>query len=166
MLTTTRYNREMAVAYAKEWALRRNPKYLDFHDIGGDCTNFISQCLYAANPVMNFTPTYGWYYITASNRAPSWTSVLYLHRFLTNNQSAGPFAAEVPIDTILPGDIIQLKNANDLYYHTLLVTKTADTPAPENILVAAHTDDSLDRPLDTYFYAGLRCLHIEGVRTQ
>ena len=25
----------------------RNPAYLDFHGLGGDCTNFVSQCLYA-----------------------------------------------------------------------------------------------------------------------
>lgn len=30
MLQTTEYNREKAVAYAVEWAYRRNPRYLDF----------------------------------------------------------------------------------------------------------------------------------------
>lgn len=33
------YDREAAVAYAHRWAMGRNPAYLDFHGIGGDCTN-------------------------------------------------------------------------------------------------------------------------------
>jgi hypothetical protein len=32
------YNREATVAYAREWALTRNPAYYDFEEIGGDCT--------------------------------------------------------------------------------------------------------------------------------
>lgn len=39
---------------------------------------------------------------------------------------------------------------------------TAVTPT---ILVAAHTDDALDRPLSTYQYDVARFLHIDGVRT-
>ena len=41
------YDRQKAVAYARRWALGRNPAYFDFQDLGGDCTNFASQCLYA-----------------------------------------------------------------------------------------------------------------------
>ena len=63
------YNRANAVAYAKKWAYGRNPKYYDFSDLGGDCTNFASQCIYAGSGVMNYTPTYGWYYISVNNSA-------------------------------------------------------------------------------------------------
>ena len=86
------YNRENAVAYAKKWAYGRNPKYYDFSDLGGDCTNFASQCIYAGSGVMNYTPTYGWYYISVNNRAPAWTGVDELYRFLTTNRGAGPRA--------------------------------------------------------------------------
>lgn len=53
------YDREAAVAYAKRWAFSRNPAFYDFSRIGGDCTNFASQCIYAGAKVMNFTPTFG-----------------------------------------------------------------------------------------------------------
>ena len=86
------YNRANAVAYAKKWAYGRNPKYYDFSDLGGDCTNFASQCIYAGSGVMNYTPTYGWYYISVNNRAPAWTGVDELYRFLTTNRGAGPRA--------------------------------------------------------------------------
>ena len=83
------YDREAAVAYAHEWAYRRNPKYLDFENIGGDCTNFASQCLYAGSGVQNYTPVYGWYYISPSRRSASWTGVQYFYNFLTGNQGIG-----------------------------------------------------------------------------
>ena len=42
------YNRRSAVEYAHTWAYGRNPAYFDYQRLGGDCTNFASQCLYAA----------------------------------------------------------------------------------------------------------------------
>ena len=69
------YDRAAAVAYAHAWAYRRNPLYLDFSAIGGDCTNFASQCIYAGAGIMNFTPLYGWFYRGADDRTPSWTGV-------------------------------------------------------------------------------------------
>ena len=61
------YNRREAVAYAHRWAYGRNPAYYDYEHLGGDCTNFASQCIYAGCGIMNFTPTFGWYYIDANN---------------------------------------------------------------------------------------------------
>ena len=153
------YNREAAVNYAREWAFRRNPDFYDFQYIGGDCTNFASQCIYAGSGIMNYTPIYGWYYRSLSDRSASWSGVEYLYNFLTTNNSVGPFASVVSQDEILPGDIIQLGRANGDFYHTLVVVNTV----PE-ILVAAHTNDALDRPLSSYNYDVARFLHIESVR--
>ena len=36
-----------------------------------------SACI-AGSGVMNFTPTCGWYYIDANQKAPAWTGVQYL----------------------------------------------------------------------------------------
>ena len=49
------YDRAAALRYAEQWALRRNPDFFDFEELGGDCTNFASQCLYAGSRVMNFS---------------------------------------------------------------------------------------------------------------
>ena len=76
------YDRGAAVDYARRWALSRNPAFYDFSDIGGDCTNFVSQCIYAGAGVMNYTKDTGWYYISSSDRTPSWTGVEYLYDFL------------------------------------------------------------------------------------
>ena len=41
------YDRQAAVDYAHRWAYHRNPDFYNFDELGGDCTNFASQCLYA-----------------------------------------------------------------------------------------------------------------------
>lgn len=153
------YDREAAVAYARRWALGRNPAYYDFQDLGGDCTNFASQCLYAGAGVMNYTPGTGWFYRSANDRTPSWTGVEFLYEFLVNDRSVGPYARVVPRAEAQPGDIVQLGTADGDFYHSPVVT--AVSPA---ILVAAHTFDARDRPLSTYRYDRARFLHIEGVR--
>ena len=95
MLQVLPYDRAAAVAYAHRWALGRNPQFYDYEEIGGDCTNFASQCLYAGTGIMNFTPIYGWYYINANEKAPAWTGVEYFRNFLVRKESSpGPFAEE------------------------------------------------------------------------
>lgn len=154
------YDRGAAVDYARRWALSRNPAFYDFSDIGGDCTNFVSQCIYAGAGVMNYTKDTGWYYISSSDRTPSWTGVEYLYDFLINNNSVGPYAIEVPQNEADIGDVIQLGRADGDLYHSLLIVSTYPM-----ILVASHSYDALDRPLYSYNYYAARFLHIEGVRT-
>ena len=85
MLKEIKYDRKKALEYAKEWAFKRNPKYLNFENIGGDCTSYVSQCMYAGCKVMNYTPIYGWYYKSSYDRSPSWSGVEFLFNFLVNN---------------------------------------------------------------------------------
>lgn len=83
------YDRRAAVLYAHRWAYGRNPAFYDYENLGGDCTNFASQCIYVGSGVMNFTPTFGWYYIDANQKAPAWTGVPYLYNFLTREEQTG-----------------------------------------------------------------------------
>ena len=105
-MATLIYNRAAAAAYAKKWAFGRNPAYYNFDKLGGDCTNYASQCLYAGSGVMNFTPVTGWFYKTANDRTASWTGVEYFFRFLTENEGAGPFGEEAPLDELEIGDFV------------------------------------------------------------
>ena len=164
MLVSVPYDRQTAVRYAAQWAYRRNPIYYDFSDLGGDCTNFVSQCLYAGSKVMNYTPTFGWYFISPDNRAPAWTGVSFLYNFLTSNTSAGPYATEVDAADIRVGDIIQLGDENNNFYHTLIVVATRGVPSPGRIYIATHSEDAFFRRLSSYNYYQARFLHIEGVR--
>ena len=167
MIAQKPYDRARAVTYAETWALDRNPLFLNFAGRGGDCTNFTSQCLLAGSCTMDFTPDFGWYYRNVNDRAPAWTSVAFFYDFITGNPAfaaenggIGPFGREVRAREIELGDFIQLANEEGEYYHTLIITGFE----PNDILVCAHTDDSLNRPLSSYNYASLRFIHIDGVR--
>ena len=154
------YDRAAAVAYARKWAFGRNPKFYDFSKIGGDCTNFASQCIYAGAGVMNFTPTFGWYYKSVNDRTPSWTGVEYLYNFLTATDGAGPFAEEVSLDKLEIGDVVQLGKATGDFYHSPVVVGFRRG----QILIAAHSYDAYNRPLSSYSYEKVRGIHILGVR--
>ena len=84
------YKREEVKEYAKKWAYKRNPQYYNYDLIGGDCTNFVSQCIYAGSEVMNYNKTNGWYYNNANDKSPSWTGVEFLYDFLVKNKGKGP----------------------------------------------------------------------------
>lgn len=158
------YNRQQVYEYARYWAYRRNEQFYDFHDIGGDCTNFVSQCLYAGSGVMNYTPTFGWYYTNVNNRAPAWTGVQALYQFLTTNQGVGPYATETEAAAMQVGDVIQLSFRPPDFQHSMVVVSTGDVPSVRNILIATHSMDANCRPILTYDFQNIRFLHIEGVR--
>ncbi|MDD3839963.1 MAG: amidase domain-containing protein [Clostridia bacterium] len=159
------YDRASAIEYSHRWALKRNPEYYDFSNIGGDCTNFISQCIYAGSRVMNYKTDLGWYYINANNRSPSWTGVKFLYNFLLRNTSdSGPVGTSVPIQNIAPGDIIQLAfNQNAEFSHSLFVVQSGTPPSFNNILINTHTIDRQYYPLSNYRWNKIRFIKISGV---
>ena len=161
------YDREAAVRYAHRWAYGRNPAFYDYESIGGDCTNFASQCVYAGSGIMNYLPDFGWYYIDANKKAPAWTGVPYFYNFMTRKaRDRGPVAVDTGIEDIEPGDVVQLSFNGKTWHHTPVVVALRRTPAetPADILIAAHSYDADNRPLDTYDYQNIRFLHFLGVR--
>jgi len=164
MLKVYDYDRDKALEYARKWALGRNPKYADFQNMGGDCTNFASQVIHAGGCPMNYNK-YGWYYRNLNDRAPAWTGVEYLYRFLISNKGVGPFAEEVDLKDVEIGDIVQLQfGYDDTFDHTPVIVQIKYPKSINNILVAAHTIDRLDYPLSNYHFVKIRFLHIKGYR--
>ena len=160
------YNRQAAVQYAHRWAYGRNPRFSDYQDLGGDCTNFASQCLYAGTGIMNFTPVYGWYYRSANEKAPAWTGVPFFKNFLLRTElSPGPAGALAAPEDVLPGDFVQLNFSSQEYGHTLVIVEVGPPGDLSHILVAAHSMDADWRPLNSYTFTDLRFLHILGARS-
>ena len=162
MLVTKEYEREKAVLYAEKYAFSQNPLFGDFREIGGNCTNFVSQCVYAGCCVMNYTNTFGWYYISLNERAPAWTGVEFFCNFMTGNEGIGPFGRIAEREECEIGDVIQLGNETDGYYHTLLIVGFDG----DEILIAAQTNDAFARPLSSYDYGFARFIKILGVRLE
>lgn len=167
MLMTGEYQREHALAYARRWALSRNPLFYNFTEVGGDCTNFVSQCVLAGCCVMNGTPDFGWYYRSADDRAPAFTGVEFFWDFFTgapefsqNNGGIGPYGREVGMREMQAADVVQLGREDGSFYHTLFVIDRTE----RELYVAAHSNDVYDRPLSSYNAPRVRYLHVEGVR--
>ena len=170
MIITKPYERERALEYSRRWALSRNPLFYDFTGGGGNCTNFVSQCILAGGLIMNPTPTFGWYYSSVDDRSPSWTGVREFYEFICGlgdfppiNERQGPNAVEVAREAIEIGDVVQLADTQGVFYHSLLVSGFGEDG---DILVSAQSNDALDRPLSTYNYATARFLHITGINIQ
>ena len=160
MLVIKPYLRENALMYANRYALSQNPIFGNFAGIGGNCTNFVSQCIYAGSCRMNYKPTFGWYYISMNERSPSWTGVEYFYNFITTNADVGPFGRDAMPDELEVGDVIQLGREGEGFYHTLIIIGfDGDDP-----LIAAQTDNALGRALSTYEYDFARYIKILGVR--
>lgn len=160
MILEKEYIRERAVLYARKYALARNPLFFSFAGIGGNCTNFVSQCVLAGSCVMNYTPIYGWYYLSTNRRSASWTGVEFFYNFMTQNTDVGPFGVLSTLSQAEIGDVIQLQNDEGIFYHTIIISEIRDG----EIYICANSNDALDKPLSSYNYADLRVIHILGVR--
>lgn len=157
-MNTISYNRTSAIAYAQKWALSRNPRYYNFDPVGGDCTSFISQCLFAGSNKMNYNFENGWYYNNGYDKSPSWSGVEFLYKFLTTNKSYGPRGIATSQENIIPGDIAQLSFSGTKFEHSLFIIDTSN-----GISIATHTYDVLGKKLDAYTFAKVRFVHIENV---
>lgn len=154
-----RYNRKNVYEYAKKWAYSRNPKYYNFDPVGGDCTNFASQCIFAGCQEMNYAKNTGWYYINGNNKSPSWTGVEFFYKFLTTNKGLGPRGKETNINELEIGDIVQLSFDGVTFAHSLVVIKKG--VSTNDTLIAAHTFDVFGKSVAEYNYSKYRCIHIE-----
>ena len=153
------YNREAVYEYAKKWVYGRNPKYYNFDPVGGDCTNFVSQCIYAGCKQMNYNRNNGWYYINGNNKSPSWTGVEFLYSFLATNNNLGPKGEETTIDKLGIGDVVQLSFNGHIFSHSLIVVENGTNT--NNTLIAAHTYDIFGKSVSEYGYEKYRCIHIK-----
>lgn len=149
------YDRIGAVEYARRWALSRNPKFQDYENWGGNCTNFISQCVNAGGIPMD---SYGdnimkqWYWYSDKKRTPSWTgSQPFFQYFVGNNKDNtndfGVYAVESNYDEMELGDVVQLIKDGKAY-HTMIITGVLfDEDEVYDYLVSQNTYDLLDYPL-------------------
>jgi hypothetical protein len=153
------YDRAKALAYAEKWALSCNPAYYSFSGLGGDCTNFISQCIYAGCGVMNYTPTSGWYYISLNKRSPAWTRCGFLQSFLISNKSAGPFGSAADIKSVIPATSYSSETQA-----AASITVCSLSPSPALKYTSQLTATTLHAPLSSYIYENIRYIHIQGAR--
>ena len=157
------YNRRKVVEYAKKWAYSRNPNYYNYDPVGGDCTSFVSQCIYAGSGVMNYNKQNGWYYINGNNKSPSWSGVNFLYNFLIQNNGVGPHGVKIEQKGVKIGDIVQLSFDGIRFVHSVVIVGIENVDDISKIFIAAHTNDAYNRQLSSYGASLLRFVHITDV---
>jgi hypothetical protein len=135
------YNRGAALAYAAAWCGSRNPEYADYTDWGGDCANFVSQCLRAGGVGLSGSCGYmdGYGCVVGAGalgcdlQSLGWT-------VLSCGWGAGPPAGLAPGDVVIYGDgCDEYGGSPDA--HVMIVVQTS----PE-VLYSAHTNDRCASP--------------------
>jgi hypothetical protein len=144
------YRRDLAAAYADRWWNEPNPAYETFEV---NCTNYVSQCLFAGHAPMNYTGRRdsGWWYKGRSGGRElwsySWAVSHALQSYLARGASRGLHAVQVesPADLAL-GDVIFYDwDGDGRFRHTTIVTAFDSAGMP---LVNANTTASRHRYWD------------------
>ncbi|MFC7749444.1 amidase domain-containing protein [Paenibacillus thermoaerophilus] len=143
------YDREAARQYADEYWNKRNPAYESFEV---NCTNYISQCLFAGGVPMNYTGKResGWWYAGKSGGKEAWSyswAVAHSLQLYLLNSPTGLRGTAVSSSAELDiGDVIFYDwDGNGRFQHSVIVTDRDGSGQP---LVNANTADSRRRYWD------------------
>lgn len=151
------YNGGNASRYALDHALEPSSNYVYFTF---DCTNFISQCLYAGGIKQHVGSAYTdtcWYYKTSTNRSSSWTGANEFYKYI-NSTVSKISKSNGSWDTAEIGDIIQLMSGGEAS-HSLIISGVAySSYGRSDLLVCAHSTDRRHVSLKEY-YSGTKCYH-------
>lgn len=137
-----------AAIYANTWVTKEdlgggedtsyyNPAYRNFASSGGDCANYVSQCLYAGGMDMVTSGSYPWYYKSASSFTYAWTHCLYQTNHFKNR---GNYVSSPTDDDIFPGTI--------LYYGSKHVIICVGHNSAGKAVINGHTSDRYRVPWD------------------
>ena len=164
-MATSTYDGGAASSYALKYALNYNTNYANFNGQGGDCTNFISQCLKAGGISQHVGTAYSgncWFYKTSTNRSSTWTGAEQFRKYVTGSSSK----INMPTSSwgsVTFGDIIQLMSGGSAY-HSLIVSGVAyGSSGRSDILVCCHTADRRHVSLNSNFSGSTKkYYHVKG----
>jgi hypothetical protein len=155
------YNGAAAAGYADTYWQNYNPQWPSFANQGGDCTNFVSQALYAGGIEMRTSPPYGgnaaWYMLKKAHHgwsyALSWINAqdqsIFALQYLPGVTQVVSYYGVAPGQTVADnasqGDIVLYDFNNDGVYDHEAIATASDGANPDGSanwdLVDAHTND-------------------------
>jgi hypothetical protein len=153
------YDRASAATYADTYWQSYNPAWPSFAKKGGDCTNFVSQALYAGGIAMRPSPLYAgdaaWYMLQSKGRrwsnSLSWINVQSQRAFLQSLGATevasyyGVAPGALVASNAAQGDVVLYDWDNDgVYDHDSIVVASDDLNpggTPNWDLVDAHTNN-------------------------
>lgn len=144
------YNSTDAVNYANEYYKNYNSNYPDWNSQGGDCANFVSQCLYAGGKTMKGTPGTSssaqnftnWFSkgtaASTTNVSSTWRGADAFRNYWQDNASSYKKFTAVDKTSYSygwSGDAVSLLNSNGRAYHTMIIVGYD----PPDFVLAVHT---------------------------
>lgn len=165
----------LGVKYAYEFALKEKKDRLFYTAGESDCTNFVSQCIWASlgnyNPMDNeetisnikkekcmiknlwlgnqYGGTMAW-----ANVESLWNFILKKPEFKAKGINQNKPVSDLNMEQISEGDIIQVRRRNDSRYsHSAYVTMVKEYKGGRNIYVSQHSYDKLNRNLDDLIFS-------------
>lgn len=171
--STYSFNRMLAVNWAQRFAEASQSSRFFYTALGNDCTNFVSQCIWAGYGGYvegNDTQTKNnisdkvrmvnnvWHAGTGGGM-PNWESVTNLWNYATTNTGNGPKATgtnnnqpyyNLSPSSIYYGNALQIRTGSSGDYgHSVFVTYSLDSSTQYyyQVLVSQHTDDKWNRNL-------------------
>jgi len=147
-----KYNRVAAMNYAIKYALVPNKDYKYFQSInedGGDCTNFVSQCLKAGGALMDYNNVRPWWYDVKRGKASiCWAVAHSLFWYLKINLSINRNRIKgLEVDDISKleiGDLIFYENYNNIIFHAAIITSFTEASGNKEPLISQHTFNQLN----------------------
>ncbi|MFX3631300.1 MAG: amidase domain-containing protein [Candidatus Pristimantibacillus sp.] len=144
------YRRDLAAAYADRWWNQANPAYEEFEV---NCTNYISQSIFAGNAPMNYTGKRGsgWWYKGRNGKQEAWSYSWAVSNalaiFLSGKRGSGLRATVIQsAEELQLGDVIIYDwNGDGRFEHSTIVTAFDAAGMP---LVNANTVPSRHRYWD------------------
>lgn len=143
-----KYDREAAVRYAHKYWNSYNPNFRGF---SVDCTNYVSQVLYAGGIPMNYTgkTNTGWWYSGNGGKEDKWSYSWAVAHSLRWYLAAGKGIRVENVKSageLSPGDVICYDwDGDGVWQHNTVVVGTNASGEP---LVNAHTSNSQNRLWD------------------
>ncbi len=168
------YDRQAAVEYARAWVGQRSSQWPAYDQYGGNCQNFVSQCLLAGGIPMDTAGDHIWKWygeapsVTAGTwgRSASWSAVGDFREYAAGNQGDWGLQAGVdaPYFSGQPGDILQMGPAPGDLRHTVLITGLVTDQEGKTVdyLVASNTADLTDFPAGAYAYPCQSLIRVWG----
>lgn len=149
------YDRKRAVEYALKYALQPNESFSFLgaqREGGGDCSNFVSQCLRAGGAPMAYDSIAPWWYKGNGNHKDSWSyswtvaHALYLCLKARNKRELpGLKGIEVKdIEFLEIGDVIQYEKPGGRIYHSVIITDFITYKGEKHPLVSQHSYNAVN----------------------
>jgi hypothetical protein len=140
----TKYRYAAMAAYAEKYWTNYNTAYRRYSGAGGDCTNFLSQSLYAGGwkKVLSSAEDYGTWYSKSSGESDTWIGVNEWSWFTQTARRTTALANAYQMDV---GDVLQMDFDEDgSKDHSMMTTYRGSSGVP---YLTSHDADTYRRSL-------------------